>query len=78
MCVCLSEPVPLPLSHIYFFIHCTYPPVASECCQLSSLIDAGTSRPPEAADLLAVPSLLLLVKAPVPAEPLEGRAAVVC
>lgn len=74
--VCLSEPVPpLPLSHIYFFIHHTYPPVAPERCHLTSLIDAGTARPPGAADLLAVPSLLLLVKTRVPAEPLEGRAA---
>lgn len=51
--------------------------MASERCHLSSLIDAGTARPPGAADLLAVASLLLLVKALVPAEPLEGRVAAV-
>lgn len=69
---------PLPLSHSYFVVHLTYP-VASESRHLSSLIDAGASRPPGAADLLGVPSLLLLVKALVPAEPLEWRVvAVVC
>lgn len=75
--VCLSEPVPLPLPHIYFFIHHTYPTVASERCHLSSLIDSGTARPPGAAGLHAMASLLLLVKALVPAEPLEGRVAAV-
>lgn len=74
--VCLSEPVPPSLCLTFTFSSITpillWPP---ERCHLTSLIDAGSARPPGAANLLAVPSLLLLVKARVPAEPLEGRAA---
>lgn len=49
----LDTSPPLPLFHIYLFIN-----RLSSRGHLSSLIDAGTARPPRAADLLATAALI--------------------